>query len=341
VRAGSALLLAAAAFVAGLLAGRFVVPGAQDAARAPPRSAVAPGADANTDGGRVTALHPAAHALREPTAPDDSPDEDQPLARHSDDAEDGAEFARWYAIHRRAWNLPELNGRDVVRFGRYILSLERIPRRDQLIRLLRALHEWDADVERADAENAAWADANPDAPEDDPGSIACDDRLSAVHQRLSDSLHRELPYGDYLTLWTNIESEMYLHEAVLHPPSSAADAYARSVAIAGDYFTFANWYRAYAPLLGFPERDEEFLYDFGRHLVVPLGRLPEPALMRTLQEVYSPLRARLAGGEEWEDAVKRLFSALDRVLPLLDYERIRHSYEWDRYPELVPPPADR
>jgi len=44
---------------------------------------------------------------------------------------------------------------------------------------------------------------------------------------------------------------------------------------------------------------------------------------------------------QWEDAVGTLFAALDRVLPLLDYERIRYSHEWDRYAEFVPRPTER
>lgn len=344
MRAGTALLLAVAAFVAGLLAGRFSAP--RDGARAPPRDAaaglpppMAPGNDVERAGVRLAT--PGASALRDASV--DSPDEDQPLEPGAEFARwDGTEFARWYAIHKSAWDLPDIDAKDLATFGEHLLALDRIPRRDQLVRLLRELLAWQAEVERVSEENDAWHAANPDAAESDPGAIACLQRLVDAHQRFLDAMHQELRYPDYLALFARVEQRALIVDGVsVRPPSSSADAYARPVAVARRADVFERWYRGYAQLLGFPERDEDFLDGFHRHVVRPLGRLPDPALMRTLQEVYAPLHARLAGGEEWEDAVERLFSALDRVLPLLDYERIRYSREWDRYPELVPPPTDR
>jgi hypothetical protein len=347
MRAGAALLLAVAAFVAGILAGRFAAPAGTEPPRAPPRGAVAGGAVSpessarDQEGDERRAVARGASLPREPAEPRDSPDEDQPLDPGIDFADwDGAEFARWYAVHKKAWDLPDIDERDLARFGGRLLALDRIPRRDLLVRLLQAFREWDADVDRAGLENAAWAEAHAGAPKDDPGWEACRDRMRDVHQRLFGALHRELAYADYLILTTNIASNMSL-DAELRPPRSAAEAYERAAAIARNADRFERWYRSYAPLLGFPERDEDFLYAFYRHIVVPLGRLPEPGLMRTLQEVYAPLHARLTSGEDWEDAVRMLFAALDRVLTLLDYERVRHSHEWDRYPEVVPPPTER
>lgn len=348
MRVGAALLLAVSAFVAGLLAERLAAPASQQVRRAPPREAAAGGAG---PGLPVREAEPAvesgpaardADEVAEAPPQEDSPAEDQPLLPRADLAEwNGSEFARWYAIHKKAWRLPDVEERDLVRYGEHLLWLGRIPRRDLLLRLLDAFRDRDAEEERAGLENEGWAEAHAGAPEDDPGWAACRNRIREVYQRFFDALHEELAYADYLSLTSSFAGNMSDPEPELRPPSSAADAYAHSAAIARDQDRFERWYRAYARLLGFPERDEDFLIAFRRYLVVPLGRLPEPELMRTLQQAYAPFHSQLKGGADFAEAARKLFAALDRNLTLLDYERLRHSREWDSRLGIIPPPTDR
>jgi len=345
MRARTALLLALAAFGVGFLAGRFASPEADQPRRAPPPGMAAdpqPAVErpARAEGAPATSPESLAMPDARGRERDDAPGVEQPLVPGADFASwNGVEFARWYAIHKEAWDLPDCGHDDLVRLGRYLLTLDRIPPRDQLVRLLRAFLAWEADVRRVDEENGAWLEANPGVAQDDPGHERCRERLQDVHRKFTDVLYRMLPYPDYLVLVDHLEN--YTPELPRRPPASAADAYARSMTIVRSRRLFVTWYQGYAPLLGLPERDEDFLDAFHRFIVQPLGRLPDPALMRTLEDVYAPLHARLTGGEEWEDAVGKLFAALDRGLPLLDYERIRYSHEWERYPGLVPAPTKR
>lgn len=336
MRAGTALLLVVAAFVAGILVGRLAARPAPDgrAIRHPAGAepvATTRGGDPESGGEPLAQPPPrTTRALSEPAPSGDPPDEDQPLRPGADFAEwNGQEFVRWYAIHKGAWDLPEMDETSLAKHGETLVALGRIPRRDVMLFVLRVLEERDRALAPVIEESAAWHAANPDVPRDDPAATAFEERLRAVQQRCWDRLHRELAYSDYRLLVGRGDDDV----EVRPPPGGplpGGDPYLHPVANAREFYRFSPWYRAYRFELGFPERDEDFLAGFHQHVVQPLGRLPEPALMRELQEAYLPCYPRLRDGSDWDGTVRDFFLRLDGILKPLDYERMRHSYEWGK-----------
>jgi hypothetical protein len=255
---------------------------------------------------------------------------------------EGWEFARWYAIHRRAWDLPEIDQASLENYGEVLVVLGRIPRREVLLRVLEALQERDRALAPIIEESAAWHRAHPYPARDDPAVLVFDERLRNEYQRCFDRLHRELAYSDYVFLLTRAEDDV---ERRPPPggPLKGGDPYARPVTDARDFFRFCTWYRAYRLDLGFPEVDEEFLAEFHHDIVLPLGRLAEPALMRALQEAYRPYYQRRREGNDWDPVARDFFARLDKVLAPLDYERMRYSREWENLcrAHAVPPATER
>jgi hypothetical protein len=340
-------LIIVAAFAAGFLAGFVARPPDRDHARAVPRDAPAPrphvAAPAEGAGAAATAPRPAEPVRRrEAGATDESPDRDQPLERGTEFAEwNGGEFVRWYAVHKEAWDLPDMDETFLATQGEAVLALRRIPRRDILLLILRALEERERALAPIIEEMSAWHAANPGLP-NDPAANAFDERLRAAQQQCWDRLHGQLAYSDYRLLVARGSDDV----EVRPPPGGplpGGDPYSHPVEDAREFYRFSAWYHAYRPELGLPERDGDFLEGFHQHVVVPLGRLPQPALMRTLQEAYLPSYPRLRDGMDWEGTVRAFFRRLDEVLGPLDYERMRHSYEWrDDCRELsIPGPTAR
>jgi hypothetical protein len=330
VRAGS-FLIAVGAFAAGVLVGHLAA--GRDAgsvrAREPRVETARPRADAEVpQAGNVVEIR-APEAAR--AAPDPSPDRDLPLDAGTEFARwEGEEFARWYAIHKRAWELPDLDEDSLERYGDILLALGRIPRRDVLLAVIDALRDLDRALAPIIEESAAWRAANLGARGDEPTALAFAERLRDEHQRCFDRLHRQLAYSDYLLLLTRHEAGEVERRSPPGGPLPGGDPYGRPVADAKEYVRFSSWYRAYRGQLGFAERDEDFLEEFHQHVVVPLGRLPEPSLMCALQEAYLAVYPRLGDRADWEGTVRDFFASLGRVLGPLDYERMRHSHEWGR-----------
>lgn len=341
------LAIAVAAFGAGALVGHLATAGRVESGRAPR-------AETDSRVPEAVAAEPFAAAAEAPpdqrvpvvpppAPPTDGPEGDQPLELTTEFARwEGREFARWYAIHRRAWDLPEIDQASLVSYGEVLVVLGRIPRREVLLRVLEALQERDRALEPIYEESAAWRKAHPGPPRDVAAELAFDERLRNEHQRCFDRLHRELAYSDYVFLLTRAEDEV---ERRPPPggPLKGGDPYARPVTDARDCHRFRTWYEGYRLELGFPEVDEEFLGSFHQHIVLPLGRLPEPALMRALVETYVPYYQRWREGNDWDPMARDFFARLDKVLAPLDYERMRYSHEWESLcrAHAIPPPTER
>jgi hypothetical protein len=89
--------------------------------------------------------------------------------------------------------------------------------------------------------------------------------------------------------------------------------------------TFVAWYRAYGSDLKLPPRARDSLGDFYRDIVRPLGRVPQPKLIGTLQAHYAVfIKTRQLPDN---DAEAELSRALRSVLSPLEYDRIGWSEE--------------
>ena len=153
-------------------------------------------------------------------------------------------------------------------------------------------------------------------------------RLAPARRVYSDGLYRTLAYSDYLYLtreWVDHKNPYrpFRHGRLPQTPRpKGGDPLQIPLRQIED---FVAWYRAYQHDLKLPARDHEFLCPFFDDIVAPLGRLPRPKLMRTLQQLYAAYREE-DGGED--TAVRRLFAGLRSVLEPLDYARIRWWENW-------------
>jgi hypothetical protein len=188
-------------------------------------------------------------------------------------------FVHWYRSHAATYEFSRHSPELLRSFGAAVLEqLGRIPRReilDELIRVYAPLHEATAEVE---------AELN-------VGEIArheVESRLAPARRLYSDALYRTLAYSDYLYLtreWVDHKNPYrpFRHERVPQTPRpKGGDPLQIPLRRVED---FVAWYRDYRHDLELPVRDNDFLDPFFRDIVMPLGRVPPPKLMRSLQEL--------------------------------------------------------
>ena len=234
----------------------------------------------------------------------------------------GEQFVHWYRSHAASYKLVRRSPEELRSFGAEVLEvLGCIPRREILDVLMvnyAALHEASRKVE---------ADLH-------AGRISqreVEGRLAPARRLYSDRLYASLAYSDYRYLtreWADDKNPYrhFRHEQQPDTPrATGQDPYAiplRSVE------EFAAWYRAYRHDLKLPVRDNDFLDPFFNDIVSPLGRAPQPKLMRSLQRLYAAYRVEVSDGDSHGKAVRTLFRGLQAVLAPLDYERVRWWGDW-------------
>lgn len=231
-------------------------------------------------------------------------------------------FVHWYRSHAATCEFSRRSPELLRSFGAAVVEqLGRIPRReilDALIEVYAPLHEATAEVEAALS----------------AGEIArheVEARLAPARRHFSDGIYRTLAYSDYLYLtreWVDHKNPYrpFRHERSPQTPRPmGGDPLQIPLRRVED---FGAWYRAYRHDLELPARDHDFLDLFFRDIVMPLGRVPPPKLMRSLQKLYAAYRNEAADGEFDGRAVRDLFRGLRSALEPLDYDRIRWWENW-------------
>jgi hypothetical protein len=338
-RTGAAVAVVCA-FACGLLAGVAATRerprrGVREAAvRDSPRTRV----QADRATGTAAVANPVTEAGGDPAPPardDDAPDQPQYLGPTTEFLDWDAEaFGRWYEVHREAWDLPELEPEFVEKLAPMVLALGRIPRREVLMRIMAAMSALDEETVRLEADNRAWAEANPHAPRDHPERRAHRERVRAAQQQFFDRLHTGLAYSDYMLVFARQAQDGNMMDGLKERAPAGgkpagADPYARPVTDARETVFFEAWYRAYRHRLGLPARDREYLWTFCENVVRPLGRLPEPDVAKRLVDAYDPFHAAAQEGRDDEAEPQRaLLERLRACLSPLDFRRVRFSERW-------------
>jgi hypothetical protein len=222
------------------------------------------------------------------------------------------EFMLWYRVHEKADGLPPVDDKLLEGFGDDVIAaLHRIPRLELLKVLLEHYRRYQ------------------------PLRNGSQEEMLRGMQILLDDLHGAVAYSDYVLIAEGDSLGAWAEVLVRRPPGPdarpGADPYARPDFWASEREHFRAWYRAYRHDLGFPERDEDFLDEFCRDVIYPLGRVPRPERLRALLDVYAPYYAAepsTVTRDVWAELARRLFGEFERVLPPLDYERMRRSDRW-------------
>jgi hypothetical protein len=254
-----------------------------------------------------------------------------------------AEFVMWYRVHAPVIGLPPRGEDGLDEIGVHLIEpLRRIPRPEVLRVLMQGYDRWSR------LEAVAL-----DAEED--GETR---RLLAHAARdLFEFLELELARSDLLLLVNSAEWEDELERIGYVPPETSgrlagADPFAAPWAWR-DWGRFAVWYRAYHEQLELPSRTEEMLDRFEQEIVKPLDSLPRRELLGELMRCYAAHNrqymetkrawrqipkdsaAETRSQERLDDLYRRLLKDLERILPAVDFNRLRYSAYWeDEFEEL-------